>query len=84
MFFFFSQGYVRSDIIRLNSTVVALINIDRPSTVVDYVHPHPEWHITGVATVEVDPQCQVVEPLWNEGDYYNAAAFCFKIKYYLG
>ena len=43
----------------------------------DYVHPHPERHMNGVATVEVDPQFQVVEPLRNEAVYYNAAAIFF-------
>ena len=40
----------------------------------DYVHPHPERHVNGVATVEVDLQFQVVEPLQNKAVYYNAAA----------
>ena len=43
----------------------------------DYVHPHPERHVNGVATVEVDPQFQVVEHIWNEAAYYNAAAMFF-------
>ena len=24
----------------------------------EYVHPHPEWHVNGVSTVEVDTQFQ--------------------------
>ena len=41
---------------------------------VSYVHPHPEQHINGVATMEFDSQFQVTEPLWNESVYYNAVA----------
>ena len=43
----------------------------------DYVNPHPERHVNGVATVEVYPQFQVVEPLWNEAVYYKTAAMFF-------
>ena len=47
------------------------------------VHLHPKWHVNGVATVEVDSQFQMVEPIVNEAVYYNTAAI-FLIKYYLG
>ena len=39
----------------------------------EYLHMYPERHVNGVATVEVDPQFQVVEPLRNASVYYSAA-----------
>ena len=46
----------------------------------DYDHLHPEQHVNGVTTMEVDPQFQVAEPLQNEAVYYNAAAIFFELR----
>ena len=46
---------------------------------VGYVHPHPERHVNGVVTVELYSQFHVVEPLWNESVYYNAAVIFLKL-----
>ena len=42
-----------------------------------YVHPHPQQHTIGVATLELYSQFQFVKPLWNASVYYNVAAIVF-------
>ena len=37
-------------------------------------HPHPQWYVNGVATIELNYQFQVADPLWNTSMYYNPAA----------
>ena len=41
-------------------------------------HQNLEQHVNGVATVGVDSQFQVVEPIRNEALYYNAATMFLK------
>ena len=53
--------------------------INRPSTMVSYIHLHPERHANGVYTMEIDSQFQFAEYLQNESVYYNVAAIFLKL-----
>ena len=67
------------DSLRWNNTDVFWI--DHQSTI-DHgkiFHPHPERHGNRVATMEVDSQFKVVEPLPNKSVYYNMAVIFFKL-----